>query len=247
MGIYRMGPPEDLILKLSAAFAVENFVETGTFEGGTAVWAARHFKKVSTIERSEYFFEKTRKLYEKFENIDFIFGDSRTELENIVKNTRGASVFWLDAHWSGGATYGGDDQCPILEEIKIINSSKHENFIFIDDARLFTSPPPPPHKIEQWSDVSAIVNILQMIEKNRYIVIIEDVIIAVPDFAKSSVAQYCQEINFKLWKDYSDRINKSNIRKGAELIYADLPSPLAGGIKSVRQIFDLIAAKVSRK
>jgi glycosyltransferase involved in cell wall biosynthesis len=35
-----MGPPEDLILKISSEFAVKNFVETGTYEGATAVLAS---------------------------------------------------------------------------------------------------------------------------------------------------------------------------------------------------------------
>lgn len=238
-----MGPPEDLILKLSAEFAVKNFVETGTYEGATAVWASEMFKNVSTIEMSKHFYEETRKNYRQIENIDFIFGDSRTELKKITDVFEGAAIFWLDAHWSGGATYGDNDQCPILEEIAIINGSPFDNFIFIDDARLFTSPPQPPHNLEQWSDIASIIKALQTNRSDKYIVIIEDVIIAVPAFAKSTVAQYCQSVNAKLWAEYGARQSRSNFRKGAELIYSDFPAILSKPTRSAWRTYNFIAKR----
>lgn len=81
MGLIRMGPPEDLITKLSSEFTIKNFVETGTFEGTTAVYASEHFENVLTVERSEYFYNQARKKHKTIKNIKFIFGDSRTELK----------------------------------------------------------------------------------------------------------------------------------------------------------------------
>ena len=52
MGLYRMGPPEDLILALQARLRLGDFVETGTYRGDTAAWAAEHFARVTTIELS---------------------------------------------------------------------------------------------------------------------------------------------------------------------------------------------------
>lgn len=240
MGLFRMGPPEDLITRLAAEFTIENFVETGTYEGWTAGWAAERFKNVFTIEMSKHFYERARQKHEHLDNVDFIFGDSRTELKKLADKMEGATIFWLDAHWSGGETYGGDDQCPILEEIEIINRCGGDSFIFIDDARLFTSPPQPPHRPEQWANIAAVFDRLQAAQADKYIVIIEDVIIAVPPFAQKTVARYCQEINARLWKEYGERHGKSNFRKGAELIYADVPAALGKPKRLAGRVYNFI-------
>lgn len=219
-----MGPPDNLMLELASEFSIANFVETGTYQGCTAVWASNHFRKVFTIELSQHYYQETCDKYRHFNNIKFIFGDSRTELKKIVNELQEPAIFWLDAHWSGGATYGDDDQCPLIEEIKIIGDCRFDNFIFIDDARLFTSPPQPPHRPEQWSDIASIIKTIHADPNDKYIVIIEDVIIAVPAFAKKIVGRYCQNVNAKIWEEYGKRHNESNFRKGVALISTDLLS-----------------------
>lgn len=232
MGLYRMGPPADLMLELSSAFSIENFVETGTYEGRAAVWAAEHFQKVYTIEFSETFYRETFEKNKHLENIEFIFGDSRNRLEKVVAELNQPALFWLDAHWSGGATYGENDQCPLLEELKIISQSTFDNFIFIDDARLFTSPPQTPHKPEQWSDIASIIETIRGERSDKYIVIIEDVIIAVPAFAKKIVADYCQNVNAKIWEDYGRQQNESDFKKGVRLIFSEILSKIKSRFQS---------------
>ncbi len=231
-----MGPPVDLILELASEFSIKNFVETGTYEGNTAIWAAENFQKVWTIELSDHFYRETFDKYKDRQNIEFIFGDSRTQLEKIVGKSEEPALFWLDAHWSGGATYGDNDQCPLIEELKIISQSQFDNFIFIDDARLFTSPPQPPHRPEQWSDIASIIKAIHADRSDKYIVIIEDVIIAVPNFAKKIVADYCQNVNAELWNEYGRRQNESDFRKGIGLVSNSLISKVK---KSVGKIYNL--------
>ncbi|WP_374823645.1 hypothetical protein [Aerosakkonema sp. BLCC-F183] len=226
MGIVRMGPPNDLVAQLGAEFRIINFVETGTAYGGTALWASQQFKNVFTVEYCQEIYEQTVKNFHHIENIEFRFGDSRTELTKIVTRLESASFFWLDAHWSGGITYGENDECPLLEEIDIINKSEFENFILIDDARLFTSPPMPPHRIEQWPDITAVLNALHSGRSDRYIIIIEDVIIAVPQSAKPTVSHYCQEVNAKAWVEFDKQVNTPNYIKGINLIYLDIKQRL---------------------
>lgn len=230
MGLVRMGAPNSLIEKLATSFKISNFVETGTYHGGTAIWAANFFKNVLTIEYSKELYEQAIAKFD-ISNIEFIFGDSRTELSKLIKRLDGSSLFWLDAHWSGGLTYGDTDQCPLIEEINIINSSNFDNFILIDDARLFTSPPQPPHKIEQWPDIVAVIQALQPKQSDKYIVIIEDVIIAVPSFAKPLVSEYCQNVNAKAWEDYGKKLKASNFDKALQLIYRGIKGKL-GSIKT---------------
>jgi hypothetical protein len=209
MGIVRMGPPIEIILELKEAYRIKNFIETGTYSGDTAYWASQVFEQVLTIEYSQFIYEKVAQKYSHINNIQFLYGDTREQLSYIVQSLNTSSLFWLDAHWSGGLTYGESDQCPVIEEIEIINRSEEEHFIFIDDARLFLSPPPLPLVIEQWPEISIVLKALNSSKKSRYIVIIDDVIIAVPGFAKSILAYYCQNLNNQFWQEHGKKISKS--------------------------------------
>ncbi|HEY9619623.1 MAG TPA: FkbM family methyltransferase [Crinalium sp.] len=197
MGIVRMGPPVELILQLQAAHAIRHFVETGTYLGQTAYWASQFFEHVTTIEFSESLYERAKTHYAQIKNLQFLYGHSLAQLRTLVPHLDSAALFWLDAHWSGGETYGANDECPLLDEIEIINQSEFEHFILIDDARLFTAPPPPPHQIQQWPDISQIVQALNACHHKRYIVVVEDVILAVPESAKALVAHYGQQVALK--------------------------------------------------
>ena len=77
MGIVRMGIPENIVEFLQKKYAIQYFVETGTYTGGTAKWAAKYFDKVDTIEFSESIFKETKENLAPIKNINCIFGDSR--------------------------------------------------------------------------------------------------------------------------------------------------------------------------
>jgi FkbM family methyltransferase len=195
-----MGPPTDIISKLKEAHKIKTLVETGTYYGNTTYWASLAFEKVITIEYSELIYQKVTEKYNHVKNIEFLYGDTRDWLDNIVPQLDAPALFWLDAHWSGGYTYGEREQCPLIQEIGLINRSQYEHFILVDDARLFLSPPPSPNSAEQWPDITAVLGSLNSGRSPRYIVIIEDVIIAVPYWAKPLVMQYCQGLSTKLWE-----------------------------------------------
>src|SRR5229473_472438 len=214
MGVVRMGPPAELITKLKETFGIKRFIETGTYRGDTAYWASRLFPFVTTIEYSTPIYEKAVEKYGRIQNIDFIFGDSRQVLQTIAQELNEGCIFWLDSHWIGGESYGKDGECALLEELSIIAQSKYDHFIFIDDARLFTSPPPPPHKADQWPDISSVLNALN--QQSKYTVIIEDVIISIPVFAKGLLVKYCQDINELMWIKTSEAIPK--LQDGIKLV-----------------------------
>lgn len=213
MGRITMGVPKDITLFFKNNFNCTVFIETGTYMGITALWAAEHFEKVYTIEFSGEIFEATSKKYAHINNIDFCFGDTRNVLEEIVpKNEDKNPVFWLDAHWSSGNTYGENDQCPLIDELNILNKSNKDMFILIDDARLFLSPPPLPHSLAQYPDILEIVKKLS--EKERFVAIYNDVIFAIPSKYKMMFSELLQsKANDDLIREVSDSVKTPVLKK----------------------------------
>jgi hypothetical protein len=117
------------------------------------------FNKVYTIEKSDIMFDLAKNNLKNIENVVMLKGDTRDHLRNILEENDNI-LFWLDAHWSGGDTYGEVDQCPLIEELKIIFEYNKNYVILIDDARLFLAPPPTPHKIDSWPSLTDISNII---------------------------------------------------------------------------------------
>jgi hypothetical protein len=223
-----MGPPEELVLLLKRECNLRVFVETGTYYGGTAVWAASHFDHVITIEFSKALFDQNVAKHGSIDKIDFIFGDSRSMLKAIIPTLTEPAFFWLDSHWSGDQTYGANDQCPLIDELGEINKSATTHFLFIDDARLFASPPPLPNRIEFWPSIDRVLQAIQVTSNKYYIVIFEDVIIAVPFYAKPTLVCYCQDANTRAWQER------------AESSLKDTESPSMKRVKRAKRITTLL-------
>jgi hypothetical protein len=179
MGEYRMGPPKELVLELQRLLGLRRFIETGTMSGDTAFWAAGHFDEVVTIEASPVWYERACRRLAKCANVRVVLGDSRTLLAETLAVSSDPALLWLDAHWSGGETAGADSECPLPEEIAAINASCEDHGILVDDARCFLSPPPRPHRAEQWPDLATVVASLAN-GGRRYVVLHDDVLMAVP-------------------------------------------------------------------
>ncbi len=190
-----MGVPRQLVLAIRQYFGANCFVETGTFQGATAVWAGGVFPSVVTIEASEQLHAQAVAQFGHLKNIRFLCGSSPAVLREIVPSLAQPAIFWLDAHWSGGVTAGSEYECPLLEEIRAIDGCGEQAFILIDDARLFMSPPPLPHKAEQWPDLASVLGALREKYPARYVVISEDVIIAAPGMAREMLIQYCRRVS----------------------------------------------------
>lgn len=191
MGNIRQGPPEEIVLHLRNTYKVPVFVETGTFLGNTARWASQHFSTVFTIEFAEAIYHQAVSAHQHIAHISFLYGHTREKLAEVVNTLSTPAIFWLDAHWSDGATYGANDECPVLDEVTIILQSAHNHFILIDDARMFLAPPPYPHQATAWPDLNAITQALNA-QGERYTLVLEDVIISAPASAKAGLLDYFQ-------------------------------------------------------
>ncbi|MFQ5491337.1 MAG: hypothetical protein ACE5GE_11505 [Phycisphaerae bacterium] len=195
MGSVRMGPPRELVLQLRDACHTTHFIETGTHQGYTAHWAATCFGQVLTVEYSQELHAAAIEKWAHLGNVNFLYGDSRKVLAQIVPDLKSTAFFWLDAHWSGGPTYGQGDECPLLDELRIITAAARPHVILIDDARLFLSPPPPPHRPEQWPTLGDINDVLALSAHALTTAIVDDVIVTVPPGAERVLNKYRQSEN----------------------------------------------------
>jgi hypothetical protein len=143
------------------------------------------------VEFSRELHERARGRFAGLANVEFRFGDSRTELPKILQQFSGLGLFWLDAHWSGSVTYGEGDECPLLAELAVLAASGREALVMIDDARCFLAPPALPHRAAFWPTVAEVCAALAQLPPN-YIVVFEDVIISVPLRFRPVVEQHCQ-------------------------------------------------------
>jgi hypothetical protein len=190
MGTINQGVPADITLKLSRLSGARTFVETGTFKGRSARWAAQHFEKVVTIEGSKELFDEHGGALKAIQNVEPLFGDSRAILPSIVEKI-GPAVFWLDAHWSSGKTFGQGDECPLLEELAVL-STRQGDIVLIDDARLFLHAPPEPHDADDWPTVADIIHAFDRWTHPPHIQIIDDVIFAVPANLRDVLNQHAR-------------------------------------------------------
>ncbi|MEM7509521.1 MAG: hypothetical protein AAF388_01230 [Bacteroidota bacterium] len=180
MGIYQFGVPKDLVKKLQEFGDINVFVETGTFTGNTTRWASEVFQKVYTVEIVPELREEAMRLSEGVDNIEFLLGNSR-EILPAYKEAFGETVlFWLDGHYSGGATGGKNEQCPLMEELSSIVGIKNV-YILIDDARCFMGRLPEPYGGDHWPRVDEIFSFLTENFPNNRFTIHDDVIISVPE------------------------------------------------------------------
>lgn len=166
MGNVRLGIDLQRVLELRDKYHLKGFIETGTWKGGTCTLAAQHFERVITIEAYRPRFEKTAAQFAgQYPNLAFWYGDSRAVLARALAELDTPCLLWLDGHWCGGGAIEAHelgDECPLNEELKAVLASKYaaQHMIMIDDARLFTSPPPYPHDPAQWPSDAEIERLL---------------------------------------------------------------------------------------
>ena len=124
---------------LKHGIAGGQWVETGTYRGTTTRFLSENFPSVHSIEPEPDLY---RKASEKFAdlNVRIYNGTSEEILPGLLPKLSGDINFWLDGHYSGGITFKGEQDCPVIEELEAI-STNMSNFrsvaIMIDDVRCF--------------------------------------------------------------------------------------------------------------
>ena len=130
----------NVVLEYTTRFEPSVFIETGTYTGHMVYAMLNKFEKVYSIELDKTLCEKAKKKFSGYRHIHIFQGDSGELLPQILKEITRPCLFWLDAHWSGGATAKGELETPIMQELQCI--LKHpiveRHVVLIDDARSFT-------------------------------------------------------------------------------------------------------------
>lgn len=223
MGLINFGVPEKETEFLKKNLGLDVFVEGGTYRGGTAKKMSEFFKKVYTIEKSDVMYDIAKENLKDISNVTMLKGDTREHLTQILDSNDNI-IFWLDAHWSGGDTYGEEDECPLVEELNIIFKYPKNYVILIDDARLFLAPPPHPHKFQNWPSLKEIMDVLPM---NKEITIFEDVIYIYNTNDNKNIKLFLQEEVTNRWENYGKE-NKLSFINGLKIMVKSL---LKGKIK----------------
>lgn len=176
-GVKTGGVPIDFVKRFVDAYDIQIFIETGTAGGQSAQDAAQIFSLVHTIEIVD-----GRTNVWCPDNVTFHIGDSAKLLKSVAAPFKGQRiVFWLDAHWSEPYEAPKEvEECPLINEIAAIKG--HDALILIDDARLFFGAHPHPGDPRKWPRFDQVFAYLREFFPKHMITIVDDYIIAVPDY-----------------------------------------------------------------
>lgn len=121
------------------------WLESGTYRGSTTAWLAERFPLVVSMEPSEALFSVAKQRLQGYPNVVLLNGASENVFPEALSVLSSERVnFWLDGHFSGGETFPGLQDTPILIELAFIEQSLAsgqlvEIAVMVDDVRLFAS------------------------------------------------------------------------------------------------------------
>jgi hypothetical protein len=122
-------------------FGLRHLVETGTYLGETTAALAGDVDHVVSIELGDELHRNARERFAHRRNVTLLQGDSAKLLPQIAAEAPGATLFWLDAHYSYGNTARGEEDTPVLSELDVVLArGRRGDVILVDDARIFGQP-----------------------------------------------------------------------------------------------------------
>jgi hypothetical protein len=181
MGSVTFSIPFDLATALIEAAGLRYGVETGTYLGASALMLDDVLEGVWSVELKPEILEQARERTAHRPGIRLYEGYSPEVLPTILQDVPGPALYWLDGH---GGTFGANDtpahikECPVLDELAAIEQHPHaaRSVILIDDARAFFGPMLQ-HRPEDWP---TFLQVAQALGPDRYVTVLDDVVIAVP-------------------------------------------------------------------
>jgi hypothetical protein len=116
---------QQTIAEYQKKFKIQTFIETGSLYGDMIRAQRNRFKDLYTVELSKELYRFVNSRFRSDPNVHCFYGDSGKVLHEIIPKINNSSVFWLDGHYSGGATAKGELECPIFAELDAILRSKY--------------------------------------------------------------------------------------------------------------------------
>jgi hypothetical protein len=95
---------------------------------------------VYSLEPEPALFANAKLLFKNWKNVEILNGTSEMILPALLSKIDGNVNFWLDGHYSAGSTFQGEQNTPIVDELKNITENLvHFNRVclLIDDIRAF--------------------------------------------------------------------------------------------------------------
>lgn len=128
----------DILRHYARMYQLRSFVETGTYFGEMVNALKGEFEQIQSIELDNFLFERAKRRFMSCSHVRILHGNSASMLPLALSSVDRPTLFWLDAHYSGGITACGDQQSPILLELDhIFHHPIRGHVIVVDDARLF--------------------------------------------------------------------------------------------------------------
>ena len=136
-----------IILGYMRKYNLEYFIETGTHLGDTLAYVANNISyHCTSVELADEYYQEAKHRFKRYPNVTLLHGDSGALMPSVIKKLSGPALFWLDGHYSGGATAKGEVDTPVSAELRaILASSCKAHVILIDDARCFDGTNGYPH------------------------------------------------------------------------------------------------------
>ncbi len=129
---------QQIVKRYAHEYGTRTLIETGTYRGDMVDACSREFTRIISIELDPDLHASTRQRFASSRHIEIHRGDSADLLPRLIKDLSEASLFWLDGHYSAGATARGTSRTPIMDELHSICEMPDDgHVILIDDARLF--------------------------------------------------------------------------------------------------------------
>jgi len=95
-----------------------------------------NYPNIHSIELAEKWYNHNIEQFKQNPNVNIYLGDSKKILPELLHTINEPVTIYLDAHYSGGETAFGDEECPLLYELELLQTRKHDDIIIIDDCRL---------------------------------------------------------------------------------------------------------------
>lgn len=127
---------------LRNGFADGTWIETGTYFGETTEFLSQNFPSVISIEPEEKLFALAQERFKSSATVKVLNGTSESILPHLLPTLGGTLNFWLDGHHSGGVTFKGPQDTPIVQELECIERNLlrfKAVAVLIDDIRCFGS------------------------------------------------------------------------------------------------------------